>query len=111
MSESCAGDGPVSPAEKSATTLRQGTVRTAFIKLASPVSVPVGAGQNRLAYAVNLAQSQLTNLASAESRIRDGDIASEVANLSRAQVLQQASTAAPAQANSAPQAVLALLRG
>jgi flagellin len=71
----------------------------------------VGKGENMLAYAVNLAQSQLTNVAAAESRIRDADLAVEVAGLSKAQVLQQSSTAALAQANSAPQAVLALLRG
>ena len=45
------------------------------------------------------------------SRIRDADIASEAANLTKAQVLQQASMAALAQANSAPQSVLSLLRG
>ena len=46
-----------------------------------------------------------------EEQIRDADVASEAANLSKAQVLQQASIAAMAQANSAPQAVLSLLRG
>ncbi len=44
-------------------------------------------------------------------RIRDADLASEAANLSKAQVLQQAGIAALAQANSAPQAVLSLLKG
>jgi flagellin len=71
----------------------------------------VGAGQNMLNYAVRLAQSQVSNFAAAESRIRDADVAAEAANLTKAQVLQQASLAAMAQANSAPQAVLALLRG
>ncbi|BDC50119.1 hypothetical protein F183_A24350 [Bryobacterales bacterium F-183] len=71
----------------------------------------VGRGQNQLNYAVNLAQSQLSNVAAAESRIRDADLASEAANLSKAQILLQAGVAALAQANSAPQAVLALLRG
>ena len=70
----------------------------------------VGAGENQLNYAISLAQSQITNFASAQSQIRDADIASEAANLSKAQVLQQASIAAMAQANSAPQQVLALLR-
>jgi len=46
-----------------------------------------------------------------QAQIRDADVASEAANLSKAQVLQQASIAAMAQANSAPQAVLSLLRG
>jgi len=71
----------------------------------------VGRGQNQFNYAVNLAQSQLTNIASAESRIRDADLAAEAANLTKAQIVLQAGIAALAQANSAPQQVLALLRG
>jgi flagellin len=71
----------------------------------------IGKGQNQLGYAINLAQSQISNFSAAESRIRDADVAAEAANLTKAQVLQQASMAAMAQANSAPQAVLSLLRG
>jgi len=71
----------------------------------------VGAGENKLNYAVDLAQSQITNYSAAESGIRDADVAAEAANLTKAQVLQQASLAALAQANSAPQAVLSLLKG
>ena len=71
----------------------------------------VGKGQNQLNYAIGLAQSQISNFTAAESRIRDADVAAEAANLTKAQVLQQASMAAMAQANSAPQAVLSLLRG
>ena len=71
----------------------------------------VGRGQNQLSYAITLAQSQVTNIAAAESRIRDADLAQEAANLTRAQIILQAGVAALAQANSAPQAVLALLRG
>jgi|HigsolmetaAR202D_1030399.scaffolds.fasta_scaffold00544_13 Flagellin and related hook-associated proteins len=71
----------------------------------------VGRGQNQFAYAVNLAQSQLSNIAAAESRIRDADLAAEAANLTKAQIAIQAGIAALAQANSAPNAVLALLRG
>ncbi|MCU1232531.1 MAG: Flagellin [Candidatus Solibacter sp.] len=71
----------------------------------------VGAGQNQLHYGIGLATSQITNFSAAESQIRDTDVAAEAANLSKAQVLMQASMAAMAQANSAPQAVLALLRG
>ncbi|MBZ5610777.1 MAG: hypothetical protein LAP38_21140 [Acidobacteriia bacterium] len=70
----------------------------------------VGRAQNELIYAVNLAQSQLTNLGTAESRIRDADLASEAANLTKAQILMQAGVAALAQANAAPQAVLSLLK-
>ena len=71
----------------------------------------VGKAENQLSYALNLAQSQVTNFSGAESLIRDSDFAAEAANLSKAQVLQQSSIAVMAQANSAPQAVLALLRG
>ena len=71
----------------------------------------IGKGQNQLNYAIGLAQSQIANFSAAESQIRDADVAAEAANLTKAQVLQQASMAAMAQSNSAPQAVLALLRG
>ena len=71
----------------------------------------VGKGQNQLSYAISLAQSQITNFSAAESQIRDANVAQQAANLSKAQVLSQASIAAMAQANSAPQAVLSLLRG
>jgi flagellin len=70
----------------------------------------IGRGQNQLNYAINLASSQLTNLAAAESRIRDADLASESANLTKSQLLLQAGIAALAQANSAPQQVLKLLQ-
>jgi flagellin len=71
----------------------------------------VGKGQNTFNFAVGLASTQLTNLAASESRIRDADLAFEAANLTKAQILSQAGVAALAQANSAPQAVLSLLRG
>jgi flagellin len=71
----------------------------------------VGRGENQFNYAINLASSQLTNLASAESRIRDADLAAESANLTKSNILLQAGIAALAQANSAPQQVLTLLRG
>lgn len=70
----------------------------------------VGAGQNTLQQAIDLATSQITNYQSAESRIRDADVTSEASNLSRLTVLQQAGVAALAQANQSTQAVLSLLR-
>lgn len=70
----------------------------------------VGRGENQFTYAVNLAQSQLTNEQTAESGIRDADLAAQAANLTKAQILIQAGVAALAQANSAPQQVLSLLR-
>jgi len=71
----------------------------------------VGAGENDLNYAIGLANSQVTNFSSAESQIRDADVATEAANLTKAQVLEQASVAAMAQANATPQALLKLLQG
>lgn len=70
----------------------------------------VGAGINTVNFAIGLAQSQVTNYAADESRIRDADIASEAANLSKAQTLTQSSMAALAQANQSTQSVLKLLQ-
>src|SRR5262249_50989925 len=95
----------------------QETAQSAVTALQSAVSklgeaqAVVGRGQIQFNFAINLASSQLTNLAGAESRIRDADLALEAANLTKAQIVLQAGIAALAQANSAPQAVLALLRG
>jgi flagellin len=83
----------------------------AAITVLGTAQAAVGKGQNQLNYAIGLAQSQISNFSAAESRIRDADVAAEAANLTKAQVLQQASMAAMAQANSAPQAVLSLLKG
>lgn len=95
----------------------QSSAQSAVAALATAVNLlgkaqaVVGRGQNQFAFAINLAQSQLTNLAAAESRIRDADLAAESANLTKSQILLQAGIAALAQANSAPQQVLSLLRG
>jgi len=70
----------------------------------------VGKGENNFNYAINLAQSQLTNETAAESSIRDADMATEAANLTKAQIMLQAGVAALAQANSAPQNILTLLK-
>ena len=87
-----------------------GALAAAVSSLGSAQAV-VGKGQNQFNYAVNLAQNQLGNLAASESRIRDADLASEAANLTKAQITLQAGIAALGQANSAPQAILSLLRG
>jgi len=86
------------------------TLVTTAVQSLGLVQGRVGAGENLLNYAINLAQSQITNFSSAQSQIRDADVAAEAANLTKAQVLQQAGIAAMAQANSAPQSVLTLLR-
>ncbi|MGA3029021.1 MAG: flagellin, partial [Bryobacteraceae bacterium] len=82
----------------------------AAVKALGLVQGQVGAGENTLNYAVSLAQSQITNFSAAQSQIKDADIAAQAANLTKAQVLQQASIAAMAQANSSPQMVLKLLQ-
>jgi flagellin len=70
----------------------------------------VGAGENLLNYATNLANSQITNLTSSEGAIKDANVAAAASNLAQEQTLQQSSIAALAQANSMPEAVLKLLQ-
>ena len=70
-----------------------------------------GALQNRLEATISNLSTVSENLSSSRSRIKDADFATETANLSRNQILQQAGTAMLAQANSLPQNVLSLLRG
>jgi flagellin-like hook-associated protein FlgL len=70
----------------------------------------IGAAQSRLEVAYSMLQAHTTALVDAESRIIDADVADEVANLVRLQVLQQASTAILAQANLQPGVVLSLLK-
>jgi len=71
----------------------------------------IGAVQNRFESVVANLATTSENLSAARSRIQDTDFAAETANLTRAQILQQAGTAMLAQANSAPQNVLSLLQG
>ena len=70
----------------------------------------LGAIQNRLTSVVSSSQTTAQNVTAARSQVQDADFAAETANLSRAQVLQQAGTAMVAQANQLPQGVLTLLR-
>jgi len=69
----------------------------------------LGAMQNRVEYRIANMQVARENLAAAESRIRDADIAAETANLTKAQILVQAGTAVLTQANISPQSALNLL--
>lgn len=69
-----------------------------------------GALQNRFQSTISNLQTSSQNLSAARSRIQDTDFASETANLTKAQILQQAGTAMLAQANSLPQTVLSLLK-
>ncbi|HCJ6664192.1 TPA: FliC/FljB family flagellin [Citrobacter freundii] len=70
----------------------------------------LGAVQNRFASAITNLGNTVNNLSSARSRIEDSDYATEVSNMSRAQILQQAGTSVLAQANQTTQNVLSLLR-
>jgi flagellin len=70
----------------------------------------LGASQSRFEAVVSNLQIAVENQSAARGRIMDADFAAETANLSRAQILQQAGTAMVAQANALPQAVLTLLR-
>lgn len=91
----------------SASTLAQ--IDTA-IENVSTARSGFGAVQNRLEHRVNSLASYQENLVGAQSRIRDVDMAQEMVNFSKLQILQQAGTSMLAQANQAPQGVLSLLR-
>jgi flagellin len=71
----------------------------------------LGTAQNRMGYAISNLATSIENQSSAKSRIMDTDYAAETSKLSRSQILQQAGTAMLAQANSAPNSVMSLLRG
>ena len=74
------------------------------------IRASLGALQNRFTSAVANLSSTAQNLTASRSRIQDADFAAETANMTRAQILQQAGTAMVAQANSLPQSVLTLLK-
>jgi flagellin len=76
----------------------------------SDVRNSFGSVQNRLEHTLNNLASYEENLTASESRIRDVDMAAEMATFTKRQIIQQAGTAMLAQANSAPQSVLSLLR-
>jgi flagellin len=82
----------------------------AALKSVSELRGTLGAIQNRFESTINSLQGVVENLSASRSRIMDTDFAAETAALTRAQILQQAGTAMVAQANSAPQNVLSLLR-
>ena len=101
---------PVAGATATGNALQAIASIQAAVATLGQVQGKVGTGENDLRFAISLAESQITNFSAAESRIRDADIASEAANLTKAQTLQQTSIAALAQANAAPAAVLKLLQ-
>lgn len=71
----------------------------------------LGAVQNRLNSAVTNLNNTTTNLSAAQSRIQDADYATEVSNMSKAQIVQQAGNSVLSKANQVPQQVLSLLQG
>ena len=113
------GSGLQSVANIDLTTMLNGTPTGANSAIAvidgalaniSSARAAMGALQNRFSATVTNLQTTAENLSSSRSRILDADFAQETANLSRAQILQQAGTAMLAQANSLPQNVLSLLK-
>ena len=92
-----------------------GTVTLASIDTAvqavSDARAGFGAAQNRLEHTLNNLANYEENLTASESNIKDVDMASEMVNFTKLQILQQAGTSMLAQANQLPQSVLTLLRG
>ncbi|MRR35630.1 flagellin FliC, partial [bacterium] len=93
-------------------TLAQGMLDTldTAIQTVSQQRALLGAAQNRFQSVINNLQVSVENTSAAESRIRDVDVASESATLTRGNILTQAGTAILAQANQLPQNALSLLR-
>jgi flagellin len=87
------------------------TAITTAIGTVSTARATLGATQNRLEHKINNLNVAIENVSASESRIRDTDMAAEMVNFTKSQILSQAGTAMLAQANSAPQGVLQLLRG
>lgn len=81
------------------------------IKQVSQIRSYLGAVQNRLEHAVNNLSNYTENLTAAESRIRDADMAKEMTEYTRFNIINQSATAMLAQANQLPQGVLQLLKG
>jgi flagellin len=86
------------------------TIRSALIEVANNRAV-IGAGANRLQSAVSVMQNQSLNTQAAESTIRDANMAQEISNLTKYQILSQTGTAALSQANAKSQTILSLMQG
>jgi flagellin len=83
----------------------------AALSTVNNLAAQLGALQNRFESTISNLQSGVQNITAARSTIQDADFAAETANMTRAQILQQAGTAILAQANNDPQNVLSLLKG
>jgi flagellin len=97
----------ISTADNAAATLNE--LKVAITGIAS-ARANLGAGMNRLQSAVAVIMNQYQNTQAAESNIRDANIAEEIANMTKFQILNQSGIAALTQANSSAQSVLSLLR-
>jgi flagellin len=81
------------------------------IQNVSTAQASLGAYQNRFTHTINNLNTAITNTTASQSRIRDTDMAQEMTNFSKSQILVQAGTAMLAQANAASQSILKLLQG
>ena len=107
-----AGTGAAGTIAFSSHSAAQAAINTIDIQISSISSARanLGAVQNRFESAINTINVATENLTASESRIRDTDMASEMVEFTRAQILSQAGVAMLAQAKSAPQSVLQLLQ-
>ena len=110
FSSAANGTGSTADISNAATATAAVTALANAVTILGNAQASVGNGENTLTYAINLASSQLTNLAASESSIRDANMATESANLTKSQIQLQAGIAALSQANSAPQQILTLLQ-
>ncbi|SQC33477.1 FliC/FljB family flagellin [Kluyvera cryocrescens] len=106
-----AGKFTTDAATKSATTTDPLKALDSAISSIDKFRSSLGAIQNRLDSAVTNLNNTTTNLSEAQSRIQDADYATEVSNMSKAQIIQQAGNSVLAKANQVPQQVLSLLQG
>ena len=96
----------------SSATTAQASIAKLDLKIAdiSTARAGLGALQNRFEHTINNLNVSVENLSASESRIRDADMAQEMVQFTRNQILSQAGTSMLAQANQASQGVLSLLR-
>jgi flagellin len=104
---SASGDMDISTASAAGTAI---TDLDVALEAINSQRATIGAGMNRLTYASDNLSSMSANVAASRSTVNDTDYATASTMLSKAQIIQQASTAMLAQANQQPQTVLALLK-
>jgi len=114
ITSTISGGAAITALGSGATTVAASSITSTLVKAAikeiNSVRATFGAQQNKLESVVNNLSTTTENLQSAESRIRDTDMAKEMANFNKYNILLQASTSMLSQANSAPQTILSLFR-